>query len=382
MAKLDRRKVFDVILESSYGQDPGGTRQALLLREGANVRVNGEQVNRDTLRDTLSPRGHVIGLKDQQLTVPLELRGAGLDGGVLNEPELKPLLRASAMAQEDGARLALSGITGTFERGETVTNDTAVNAVGTVADWDSVNSVLYIRDLQNMPSDTDSISGDTSSASATVDSSDEAYVYRPESPNPENQASVYGRFYVAGIRHRIAGARATFSADLTVGQIPTISFTLNGIYEKPADDPNPSQTYLSLTPQPVFGANLILGSLDTSLVTVNQITADIGNDLQWRDDVQAASGRDSAIVGDRDPTGSIDPEAVALSNFDPYTDWENSNEVAVAAGIGSTQGERVRLVMPKTQYTELPYGERNGIVTYNIGFRATGFDDELMLIYS
>jgi hypothetical protein len=71
-----------------------------------------------------------------------------------------------------------------------------------------------------------------------------------------------------------------------------------------------------------------------------------------------------------------------MADFDPFTDWSAGNNIAIAAGIGAERGSRVRVVLPTTQYTQLPYGERNGIATYQIGFRAVGNDDELMLIYA
>ena len=382
MAKLTRRTVFQIAPETTYGEDPNNDYTALLAREGSEITVNGEQVTRDTLRDTLSPRGHVIGLKDQQITMPLELRGAGMDSGALNTPEIHSLLQASLMTQETGARIVLTGVSGTFERGEQVTNDTATNTVGTVADFDETNSVLFIRDLQNEPAASDSISGDASGASGEVDSTGDAYVYRPSSPDIADMPSVTAQYFRDGIRHRVLGARATFSLTMSVGQIPQISFTINGLYEKPTDQSNPSPSYLNLVPQPVFGANLTIGALDTSLVAVNELSMDLGNEIQWRDDIQAAAGRKAPVVTSRDPTGSIDPEATTLANFDPYADWEDGNSVAVAVGIGSDAGSRVRVVMPATQYTELPYAERNGILAYNLGFRATGTDDEMMLIYS
>lgn len=380
MAKLQRRTVFQVALESEYGVDPGGSYQALLAREGSEITVNGEQVTRDTLRNTLSPRGHVIGLKDQQITMPLELRGAGMDNGSLNVPEIDKLLKASSMQREDAADIEITGVSGTFERGEQVTNDTATNTVGIVADF--TDGRLYIRDLQNMPSADDSLSGDESEATADVSATHDAYAYRPASPDPDDMQSVVARYFVDGIKHRVLGSRCTFSMEMTVGQIPSINFTMSGLYKRPEDDTNPSPTYLDLVPEPVFGANLTIGELDTSKVTVQELTLDLGNDIQWRDDIQAAAGRKASTIVDRDPTGSVNPEAVKLSDFDPYSDWEAGNRVAIAVGIGSAAGSRVRAVMPATQYTELPYGERNGIVTYQLGFRATGEDDEFILIYS
>lgn len=70
-------------------------------------------------------------------------------------------------------------------------------------------------------------------------------------------------------------------------------------------------------------------------MAVNAATFDLGNAVNPRDDIQAASGRKGYIVTGRDPAGSIDPEATALSSFDHYPDWEAGNSVAIAVGIGS-----------------------------------------------
>lgn len=383
MAKLIRRRFVDVVSEASYGVDPGSGRTALLPYSDLALSIEGNPVVRDVIRNTFSPRGQVITDKMATMTLPLELRGAGDDGaGGINVPETDALLKACSMQREDGAHIVLTGVTGDFEIGETVTNDTVTGSVGTVADWDSVNSTLYIRALGTMPSASDSISGDTSSATGTVDSADDAYVYRPASQTPDSQDSVYARFDLDGLLHQIPGARGTFSISLSRSEIPRINFNLSGNYLKPTDGGPISGTALSLTPEPVLGANLRLGGLDMSTVAVNAVSLDLANDVQPRPDIQADDGYHSHMVVGRDPTGSIDPEVSSIAGFDPYTDWENANDVVVAAGIGSAQGTRIRVVCPKTQYTQLPYSERNGIATYDLGFRATGDDDEFMLIYS
>lgn len=378
--KLTRRMVVEAVAESSYGVDPGSGYIGLLSKTGSEIKVGGETISRETLRDTLSPRGHVIGSKQTEITLPLELRGAGDAGsGSLNVPELDPLLKACSMAREDGVVIVMSGVSGAFTVGESVTNDTQVETVGVVADIDG--TTLFVRALANAPAASDSISGDSSSASATVSSVSNAYVYRPDSPDLVNMGSTSIHYYVDGIRHISKAARGTFSIDMTVGQIPGINFTMSGTYEPPTDTPNTSPNYLSLVPAPVFGASLKIGSLDMTQVAVGALTFDLGNDVQPRDDIQAPNGRLGYVVNGRDPTGSIDPEATTIANFDPYTDWSAGTLVPISAGIGNQFGNRVRVVMPTTQYTELPYGERNGIVTYQLGFRATGTDDEMMIIY-
>ena len=382
--KLIRKRAVDVVSESTYGTDPGSGRTILLPRSDLSLDVSGENVERDTLRDTLSNRGHVVTTKQQSLTLPLELRGAGLDGSDnLQVPEVDSLLKASLMQRSSGARIAVTNSSGTFERGESVTNSTQSNPVGTVADWDSVNSVLYIRDLSNMPSDSDSLTGDTSSATADVDGApDDAYVYRPASSSPSSQDSVYARYDLDGIIHELPGARATFDISMTTAEIPQINFTLSTLYTEPADGTAISGSFLELKPKPATGIEMIVGGLDMTKVTVNQLSMDLANSVGQEEDIQAADGYSAFIITDRDPTGSVDPSVLDISEFNPYTDWSAGNEVAVAGGVGSAAGERVRAVAPTTQYTELPYSSRSGLATRNIGFRMVGNDDEMMLIYS
>lgn len=385
MAKLIRKRFVDVAAETTYGEDPGTGRVALLPNNDMALTVEGNTVTRDVVRDTLSPRGHVVVDRQQGLTLPLEFRGAGLDTvGDLQVPETDALLKASGMQREPGARIVVTGVTGTFERGEVVINTTPATpeTVGTVADWDAANNLLYIRGVQNMPAAADALEGEDSEAVASVDAVGDAWVYRPVSSTPDSQDSVYVRFDLDGNLHEIPGARGTFTINLTRAEIPQINFTLTGKYQEPTDGGPISGTFLDLVPAPALGAQLIIGGLDMSLVAVNSLQVDMANSVEPRQDLQAADGFRAFMVTERDPTGSIDPEVTALADFNPYQDWSAGNMVALAGGIGTAPGSRVRVVLPNTQYTQLPYDSRNGIATYDLGFRATGEDDELMLVYS
>ncbi|MCG5538946.1 phage tail tube protein [Halorhodospira sp. 9622] len=383
MAKLLRRRFVDAALEQEYGKDPGEDRVALLPREDLSLDVEGETTNRDTVRQSLSQRGHVVTNKMTSLTLPLELRGAGTEDGELQVPETDALLKASLMKREDGARIPVKNLTGgPFKRGEAVTDEDTGSTVGKVADWDPERKVLYLREVPELPEAEEKLTGEESGASGNAKSVGKAYVYRPDSLTPDEQPSVYLRFDLDGLLHKIPGGRATFSIDLTRSEIPGISFTVSGLYREPTDGGPITGTHLDLTPAPVLGAELLLGDLDMSKVAVQSVQADIDNTVEARGDIQSADGYHSHMITGREPSGSIDPEVTDLSTFNPYKDWASNKRVAVAAGIGDAAGERVRVVMPQTQYTQLPYSSRNGIATYDLGFRCVGDDDELMLIYS
>jgi len=73
---LTRRTAVLAALETTYGTDPAMTAAANgFLVWDVDVDINGEVLNRDILRDTLSPIPHVIGMKDVTLKFKTELKG-------------------------------------------------------------------------------------------------------------------------------------------------------------------------------------------------------------------------------------------------------------------------------------------------------------------
>lgn len=378
--KLTRRTTVLAATEATPGVDPGTGYQAILTREGTQINVQGEVVTRDALRDTLSPRGHVIGLKQVDLTIPVELRAGGLNAGLLQAPEVDPLLLACALQQSAGSVITLTGVSGTFVLGETVTNATAEEAVGTVID--QAGNTLYVHALQNAPAEGDSLTGAISGASATVDSVADALVYRPVS-DPQAMQTAAVRYYLDGIRHLVLGARGTLSMNLQVGQIPELTFTVTGLYAGPIDDVPGAVSYSTVTPHPVFGAQVQLGDTDLSGISINAISFDLANTVTPDDDVQAETGRRGFDITARDPNGSIDPSVVKLADFNPWADWESATPRKIACAIGKKDGERIRFVAPRGIYREPSYQDRNGRAAYSLTFGATGSDagdDEVFLI--
>ena len=56
-------------------------------------------------------------------------------------------------------------------------------------------------------------------------------------------SSVTIHYNIDGVRHKVTGARGTFSINANVGEIPTIDFTMTGIYVAPDDSAQPTVTY-------------------------------------------------------------------------------------------------------------------------------------------
>jgi hypothetical protein len=116
--------------------------------------------------------------------------------------------------------------------------------------------------------------------------------------------------------------------------------------------------------------------------SVNSLSFDVGNTVSQRKDVNAEGGIAGFFISGRTTSGSIDPEAVALGTFNPWSLWKNGTKAALAATVGSVAGNICALAAPAIQYKAPSYSEREGLRTYDLPFSCTGDDDELTLTFS
>jgi hypothetical protein len=146
----------------------------------------------------------------------------------------------------------------------------------------------------------------------------------------------------------------------------------------------PSFQALTTVPPTVHGATLTVHNAST--LVLRQVTFDLQNDVQRRENQLQGSGIESLLIVSRNPIGSIDPEATARAFFDPFRIWELGTQAAVNYQVGSTSGNRVLFNGPKVQLGIPAWEERNGIRVLRIPTRygldvSTG-DDEFSLIYT
>lgn len=89
---LTRRTVLWAKRETTYGTDPALTGTDAMLIYDLDLDVKGEKLERNILRDTLSPLAHVIGMKEVSLSFKTELKGNGMTGTIPTLPEIDDLL--------------------------------------------------------------------------------------------------------------------------------------------------------------------------------------------------------------------------------------------------------------------------------------------------
>lgn len=182
--------------------------------------------------------------------------------------------------------------------------------------------------------------------------------------------------YTDGKRYEIAGARGTFQLACVNGEPAMLDFTFTGSASAITDSASLSGVTYPLQVAPLClstGMTLrVEGSSSTYSPRVRSVTADVGHDVQFREDMNASTGiLEASIVG---RAGSV--------NFDPEADLESSHPfvgsllagtaIALGFNVGSSLGNMFAVYFPGLVYTGITDGERNGHLTHEITCQSTG----------
>ncbi|NDY57399.1 hypothetical protein G3N56_11670 [Desulfovibrio sulfodismutans] len=368
MALLTRVMALLAATEATYGVAPAADQfKGILCNSGSEISPTGDKIERDTVRSTFSPAASKMGAKRQQLTVTTELRGGGLGvGGEVLPPDYAPFLLACGMQATAVVRLTLTDDDGgKFAIGEAITSGTAT---GTLHHIDA--RTLVLSGVEGTFAEAEIVTGGLQGATATVAAGGVApgLEYRPVTARVEVQKSACVKYHKDSILHQIVGARGTAVIDCQVGKIPTIKWTLTGLWADPAAAvlPNPDLTDLS---GPVFvNAGVVIGAYEP---IISALSLDIGNTIAERVSANGADGLLAQYISGRRSTGSLDPEVDALAAYNPWVAWKDATPARIAATIGNVPGNRIRLEVPQAANEDLKYGERNGLATYQQPFVAS-----------
>ncbi|MGH1461000.1 MAG: hypothetical protein ACRBB6_03080 [Neptuniibacter sp.] len=357
---------------------PNGSYQVIETLAGMTMKPNGDVKERNTVNASMSDRGAKVGAKNWDINLPVELKGAGVTGNTVNTPELNNIFQACGMILDAAAMITVSGASGDFTPGEPLTNTTAGNAIGDLAHSVDVgsNKVLWVYNLQNMPADTDAIVGDTSTETAAVSGTPEdALCYRLVSDRDQHSmCEIHTHF--DGIRRVADRARGTFNFEFKAGEISSLQFSMKGLYAEPTDENLPSATYSEVEPPFAENAGLTIEGYPTADNTIDKFNFSLGQSVVAVSDINSPNGRHSyRIAGKRKPNGSIDPEVIALSEFNPFDLWTNGTRAPIHGTLGTAPGERISVVVTQAQFTAISDKERAGNDVYDLSYRATGDND-------
>jgi hypothetical protein len=186
--------------------------------------------------------------------------------------------------------------------------------------------------------------------------------YKPASASI---SSVTLAMYMDGKIYKMWGARGTAKLVLEAGKPGIISMEFTAADWSEADGAllTTGVTYNAIKPPTFQGATL---TVDTYAAIVSRVEIDMGNTVALRPSANASSGHISAVITDRKPTISFDPENVLVATKDFLGPWRSGSELAFSLAMGATAGNIFTITAPKVQYQTVGLTDRDGVSVLNV----------------
>lgn len=203
--------------------------------------------------------------------------------------------------------------------------------------------------------------------------------YSPISSSFES-ATIY--FNVDGVLHKMTGARGTMEISLQVKNIPTIKFTLTGIYNTVTDTAAPTPTYtIFQTPLPVNNVNTTPFTLFGYSAVMSDLSMNQSGQVVHR---TLVGGTEQVLFTDRQPQGSITIEATTVAAKDWWTSAKTAATGALSVTHGTVAGNKVTLAAPNVQLTKPTYTDLDGVQMLQMGMNyipgSSGNDEYSILV--
>ena len=387
MALLTRKRLLLAETEGSYGTDPApGGAEAVLVRDLNITPVQSDTVNRDLVRPYLGASEQLLANVRVECTFSIELAGSGTAG---TAPKYGAILKACGLAETafspavtgTATAGALNSIT--LAVGSSAVNDAYKNRVLRITAGVGIGTVALITGYvgSTRVASLRALAGNVTPDSTSEYSIGLQTIYTPVS---SEFSSVTLHYNIDGVLHKLTGVRGTFSLNTTVGQIPTLDFTMTGIYNAPTDTAAPAVTYTDQAAPLVFKAGNSGGfNLLGYSGCLQSVAMDIGNSIIYRELVGCTK---EVLLTDRSVSGTATIEAPTIAAKDYFTTSLTDGSLGDLSFIhGTTAGNIVALVSNRVDIGAPSYSDQDGIHMLAVPYTAvpsTAGNDELRLIYA
>ena len=189
--------------------------------------------------------------------------------------------------------------------------------------------------------------------------------------------------YKDGKRALLSGAMGTFKIFAQTGKAAYIEFTFTGKYStNETDTALIAPTYPSTLPLRVANGALTFNSV---ALATSSVEIDAGNSITMRESNNGGdrSGYISAIVTNRAPVITADPESVLVATQDRDSLWLTSSAQAFSLRIGAV-GTSITIAAPRAQLENKQQGNRNDLNVDNLTWLCTAgssVDTELTIAF-
>jgi len=191
--------------------------------------------------------------------------------------------------------------------------------------------------------------------------SGQVFTPRSEAPGSNVKTLTIGR-YVDGMYYQLSGCAGSFTVNLTAGQRGMIDWDFSGVWSTPTD--------VALI-TPTLPTSLVQlwskGACSWNSVDFYALNAQIqsGNTIAYRPQPGTSTGFHSAIIVDRYPKVTLDPERKLVATQDRWGKWLTGAEHALAVHVGGVVGNSTTALLqfdaPKAQVMQIDDEERDRI---------------------
>ena len=187
--------------------------------------------------------------------------------------------------------------------------------------------------------------------------------------------------YEDGIMKKFCGAMGNVRIICKVGEPLMAEFTFQGKYSTHSDTAMLSPTYPAS--KPLIFQNATVTIFNDSLLMQN-LEINMQNTVIMRDKPQDSTGFDYAIITERNPVMTFDPEAELVATHDFLGKLISTTEAAVSIVITATDNTELTISLPKARYTGVPNADRDGMRTYSATceLNMSSGDDEVSITFA
>jgi len=387
MPLLSRKRLILAKTESPYGTDssPDGT-DAVLVRDLSITPLQSDTVDRELIRPYLGASQQLLANTRVEVTFQVEMAGSGTAG---TAPAFGRVIQACGFS----ATTTGSAVTGTAQTGSAGSITLAAGASST----NDIYNGMVISITSGTGSGSSGIITDYvgSTKVATVQKTTAAFTpdntsvysiaanvaYKPVS-DTFSSVSIY--YNIDGVLHKVTGCRGTFTINGAVGEIPTLDFTMTGIYNAPTDTAAPTATYTNQAVPVIFkNGNTTNFQLLSYAGCLQSVEMDMGNEVVYRELVGCSK---EVLITNRAVTGTVVLEAPTIASKDYFTAALSDSTLGnLTLKHGQTAGNIVTLTSSTVDIGDVSYEDQDGIHMLSIPVVAvpgsTG-NDEMILVFT
>jgi hypothetical protein len=181
----------------------------------------------------------------------------------------------------------------------------------------------------------------------------------------------------------IAGAMGAFVVTLPTGKPGYIDWTFTGVWQAPTAPAMITPTYPTDKGLKFSGG---LAEWNDVNLCVSNATINSGNEVIMRECPTTEAGYISALVTNRVPTISADPEAVSIAAQNRWANWLASTDLALELDVGGPTNSQLEFNAPKAQIINNQEADRSRMVTDAIEFQCNKngatHDQELQITFT